>query len=107
MKEGTLEKEAAEPLEPGIIDAYMDEDNAGAEKPTAEEWKDYLIGRYETIKAQYKGLIVSKREASVGKRHEWENSLNDKFSENYKQRKVVVTELRKAGVKVDDPFVAT
>lgn len=100
-------KEKEEILEPGDLDSYMDEDNAGAEKPTDDEWKNYLHGRYAQIKEGYKVLLVTKREAAAGKRHEWENSLNDKFSENYKQRKVVVRELRKVGEKIVDPFVTT
>lgn len=87
------------------VDAYMDEENAGKEKPTDEQWNDYLLMRYESIKQQYNALMVAKREAEIGKRVEWIAQTREQFSNNYKSRKLVVRELRKLGKKIEDPFI--
>lgn len=92
-------------VEEAEVDAYMDEDNAGKEKPSNEDWKNYLLFRYREIKEQYKAYMVAKREAELGKKTEWVAQSRQGFMDNYKSRKIVVRELRKLGEKIEDPFI--
>lgn len=87
------------------VDVYMDEENAGKEKPTDEQWANYLLMRYEAIKQEYFKMMVAKREAELGKHTEWIAQSREGFSSNYKSRKLVVRELRKLGKKIEDPFI--
>lgn len=104
---GPVKAEEEEPIEEGAIDAYMDEENAPAsERPSAEEWKAYLEIRYDEIKTSYKTLQLHLREAEIGKREDLIPGIRSQFNQNYRNRKIIVRELRKAGVKIEDRFVA-
>lgn len=94
-----------ETIDPGIIESYADEDNAGPEKPTDEFWINYLLSRLEEVKGAYSALLCGLREAKASGRKDQEAKLLSGIHANYINRKTVVTELRKAGEKVDDPFI--
>lgn len=99
-------KSDEEVVEEGAIDAYMDEENAPvAERPTNDEWKAYLEIRYDEIKGAYKALAMHLREAEIGKREDLIPGIRGQFQHNYRNRKTIVRELRKAGVKIEDPFI--
>lgn len=102
-----LPEEKAETIEEGAIDAYMDEETAPADfRPSTDDWKVYLQTRYEEIRLAYKALLMHVREAELGKRDDLLANLRPQFNHNYRSRKLIVRELRKAGEIITDPFVA-
>ena len=89
------------------IDSYMDEENAAAdEKPTEDQWKEYLSARYAQVKQSYGTLLCHLREAQAGKRDEMIPEIRMQFAQNYRNRKVIVRELRRMGEKIEDRFIA-
>ena len=94
-----------ETIDPAVIESYADEDNAGTEKPSAEFWVSYLWHRYEEIKGGYTTLLCQLREAKASGRTDIETNTKAGVHANYINRKTVVNELRKAGEKVEDPFI--
>jgi len=100
-KKGKTEKE----LEEAEIDAYMDLEIQDAEAPQPEERLSYLQTRYAQVKNDYKVLQLQKAEAEAKKDENMLNKLRGLFRENFKGRKYTVTELRKLGQKVEDPYV--
>ena len=94
-----------ETIDPAVIESYADEDNAGEAKPTLEFWVGYLRYRYEEIKGGHTTLLCKMREAKASGREDIKAEVLNGIHANYINRKTVVNELRKAGEKVDDPFI--
>ena len=97
----------AEPEELAV-EAYMDQLGGSSEAPTEEERKAYLKRQYEGVKATAKSLQLERAviERMDGKKREDAmNNMRGAFAENYKFRKIIVTEMRKLGEKVEDQFI--
>ena len=100
------EKEVKEKdeVEEAEIDAYMETDDKDSD-PSEAEWTEYLKSRYENVKGNYKLLKLQKMEFEGRKDENSMNRLNPLFAQNYRERKYIVSELRKLGIEVEDRFV--
>lgn len=98
-----------ERLEEAAINAYMDGASANGESLNDDERKLYFKKRYSDIRSSYKYLMLQREETQCYKDKTHKEQVTAKltvlFRENYDDRVTVVTELRKLGEKVDDPFV--
>lgn len=97
--------ELVKDLEEAELNAYMDSDNAKDQGPTEEDRVAYLTRRHEDVKTEYKLLQLQKEEIEGRKDDALLANLHRAFGSNYKARKFVVQELRKAGEHVVDPFI--
>jgi hypothetical protein len=98
-------KAEAEKVEQAEIDSYMDVENSGGDGPTSEERLAFLKTRYAQVKEEYKLLQLQREEIEATKKEDLLPRVNQAFSANYKTRKFLVKELRKAGEKVEDRFI--
>jgi len=90
------------------IEAYMDQLTKSVEAPTNDERKARYYQRYEFIKGEAKRLQMDREEIEAGSSKQKEqllSSVRTAFTENYRSRKNIVTELRKLGEKITDPFI--
>jgi hypothetical protein len=90
------------------VEAYMDQFTKSPEAPSDEERKTRYLERYKFIKNEAKRLQMDKEEIEATSSKNKEQLLQQvraAFTENYKTRKAVVTELRKLGEKVEDQFI--
>jgi len=83
------------------INAYMEADYRLPE----ERQIAYLKQRHTEIALEYENLKLQKSECEGRKYEDGLRRLQQIFRDNYIARKVVVTELRKLGEPVADPFV--
>lgn len=93
-------------FEQGELNAYMDAVHAnGMEALTDAERLEYYKGRYEKVKVTYRSLLLQKEEADGRKSEDALTALAPAFRQNFVARRFVVSELRKLGATVDDPYV--
>ena len=95
-------------VEEVALNAYMDAVGANGEAKTDDDRRSYYRKRLVEVKMTYKSLILQKEEAEgykADRREAMLNKLTPIFRDNYGERVRVVTELRKLGEVVDDPFV--
>jgi len=102
-------KEEVEKIDEASINAYMEAVEANGEAPLEKERITYYTQRYNGVKATYKALLLQKEEAQQYRDKEQKDNLISKltpaFRQNYIERLAVVTELRKLGQVIDDPYV--
>lgn len=93
-------------VEEAEILAYM---GSEVELPSVADRKSYFLKRLGNVRDVYLYLKLQQEEADAykdkGYREQTIGKLQKLFRENYTERVTVVTELRKMGEKVDDPFV--
>lgn len=90
------------------VEAYIDQLQTSSEAPTHDERVTYLKQQYANTKSGAKSLQLERSviERMDGKKKDDAmNAMRTAFAENYKFRKVIVTELRKMGEKVEDQFI--
>lgn len=90
------------------VEAYMDQFLKTSDAPTDEERKARYQLRYKFIKEEAKRLQMDREEIEANSSKNKEQmlqSIRAAFTENYKSRKAIVTELRKLGEKIEDPFI--
>ena len=104
-KEEAREKKSMRNPEEAVINKYMDGPPGKDEALTDEDRLGYRRGRYENIKAVYKGLMLQKEEAQEKKSEDILNKLTAAFRENWVDRNWAVTKLRCSGEAVIDPFI--
>lgn len=96
-----------EPIEL-VVEAYIDQLSKSEEAPTDAERIERLLVRYQYIKDEAKRLQCEREEieaSQVKQKDQILNTIKTSFTENYKYRKAIVTELRRLGQKVDDKFI--
>jgi hypothetical protein len=90
------------------VEAYMDQFNKSEDAPTDDERKARYHQRYKFIKDEAKRLQMDREEIEAGASKNKEQLLQQvraAFTENFKSRKAIVTELRRLGEKVEDKFI--
>lgn len=89
--------------------AYMEGANAGSDVPQDTDRKTYYYSRLKEIRDAYKQLLIEKEEIdgykNAAHREPMVAKLLSLFRTNYLARVRIVTELRKLGEVVEDPFV--
>jgi hypothetical protein len=103
-----MSKDAEKEPEELAVESYMDRIKASEEGPSDGDRKEWYQLRYKFIKDQAKRLQLEREEieaTSSKKKDEMLANIRAAFTDNYKSRKAIVTELRKLGEKVDDQFI--
>lgn len=98
----------AEEPEELAVEAYMDQFSKSAEAPTDAERVERLLVRYQYIKDEAKRLQCEREEieaTTVKNKEQILTTIRNAFTENFKYRKAIVTELRRLGQIVDDKFI--
>lgn len=90
------------------VQSYMDSIPKSGEAPSDKDRLERYKLRYQFIKDQAKGLQLEREEIEAGKMKDKDQMLlkiTAAFADNYRNRKTIVTELRRLGEKIDDTFI--